>query len=351
MSLPELSRSDAAGRGAALFAGALKSSSAELPKIPHATAAGSSVDSRRRREQPPTRMVGGGDGRPPMNVTSVNSVHSTHSISGGHSALMTMGGITAGSSLLHSSHSQLNGSSGSSSAGALPPGWSVAKHSVNGKKYFYNENSKEATWNRPAFSRDKQDLYQLRPEHRSLLDEQPSSKLESLPSTDGYIKPSDISNALESVTMSELELATKLRTIGPGLYLAKVMLDRTRSWFVRWSKWTTVTIEAREKKYLFDVIMCQSVCRGWLTRGKAERYRQLLWRQSRMKIGEIKKEIVNFVTMESRKEKEWEKGDFKRWFERWKDKQYDFHFEEIIGYKRMLALEKAKNKKNKKKRR
>ena len=350
MSLPELSRSDAAGRGAALFAGALKSSSAELPKIPHATAAGSPVDSRRRREQPPTRMVGGGDGRPPMNVSSVNSSHSIHSISGGHSALMTMGGITAGSSLLHSSHSQLNGGS-RSSAGALPPGWSVAKHSVNGKKYFYNENSKEATWNRPAFPRDKQDLYQLRPEHRSLLDEQPSSKLESLPSTDGYIKPSDISNALESVTMSELELATKLRTIGPGLYLAKVMLERTRSWFVRWSKWTTVTIEAREKKYLFDVIMCQSVCRGWLTRGKAERYRQLLWRQSRMKIGEIRKEIVNFVTTVSRKEKEWEKGDFKRWFERWKDKQYDFHFEEIIGYKRMLALEKAKNKKNKKKRR
>ena len=29
-------------------------------------------------------------------------------------------------------------------------------------------------------------------------------------------------------------------------------------------------------------------------------------------------------------------------------KQYDFGFEEIIGYKRILALEKAKRKKNKK---
>jgi hypothetical protein len=232
--------------------------------------------------------------------------------------------------------------------GALPLGWSVATHSVNGKKYFYNEDSKEATWNRPAYTRDKQELYQLRPEHRSLLSEQPSDKLESLPSVDGLIKPSDISHALESVSMSELELKTKLRTIGPGLYVAKVIFQKTKDRFRRWAEWTKWTIEERETRYLRRVVLCQASCRGWLTRGKAERYRLLLWRQSRMKITEIRKEIIQKITVETRKEKEWQKGDFKRWFERWRMKQYDFGFEEIIGYKRILALEKAKRKKNKK---
>ena len=343
MSLPELNRSDTAGRGHHLFAGALtpSSASAELPRIssqsfhPIISPYVSGIS---------TNSTGG---RPPLNGHS--------QINGSHSGLLSTGdgggggGITSGSSLLNNSHShQLHGSR---SAGALPPGWSLATHSVNGKQYFYNENSKEATWNRPAYTRDQQELYQLRPEHRSLLSEQPSDKLESLPSEEGLIKPSDISHALESVTMSELELKTKLRTIGPGLYLAKMIFEKTKRWFESWATWTKDTIEERETRYLRHVVQCQASCRGWLTRGKAERYRQLLWRQSRMKIGEIKKEIVNYMTVETRKEMEYEKGDFKRWFERWRLKQYDFHFEEIIGYKRILAMEKAARKNSNKKKR
>ena len=334
MSLPELhSRGQAAGRGHQLFHNAITSASAELPHISsqHATTQNSATL--------PPRENNRRSGRPPLNGSQLNG--------SSNSGVLTMGGggITSGSSLINNSHSQLHGSR---SVGALPLGWSVATHSVNGKKYFYNEDSKEATWNRPAYTRDKQELYQLRPEHRSLLSEQPSDKLESLPSVDGLIKPSDISHALESVSMSELELKTKLRTIGPGLYVAKVIFQKTKDRFRRWAEWTKWTIEERETRYLRRVVLCQASCRGWLTRGKAERYRLLLWRQSRMKITEIRKEIIQKITVETRKEKEWQKGDFKRWFERWRMKQYDFGFEEIIGYKRILALEKAKRKKNKK---
>ena len=325
MSLPNLSTS----HGKSLFSAALtsSSSSALLPNI--------SADQNNSTHTNHQSSQHGG--RPPRINNSKSGL------------LQTMGGgITSGSSLLDNSHSRI---SSSSSTGTLPPGWIVAQHSVNGKKYFYNENSKETTWNRPAFTRDKQALYQLRPEHRSLLDEQPSDKLESLPSVEGYIKPTDISRALESVTMSELELKTKLRTIGPGLYLAKIIFDRTRSWFDRWSTWTKDTIEERETRYIRHITICQAQCRGWLSRGKQERYRLLLWRQSRMKIGEIRKEITNNLILQTRKEKEWAKGDFKRWYERWRAKQYDFGFEEIIGYKRILAMEKAKRKKSHKKKR
>ena len=332
MSLPELSKSGTAGKGTALFAGALNlasSASAELPRI-------SANFSQQQQHQKQHQQHQQHQQQPSHNLQTQGS-----------GLMMAMGGITSGSSLLNNSHSQLNASQ---SAGVLPPGWTVAQHSVNGKKYFYNEDSKEATWNRPAYTRGKQELYQLRPEHRSLLDEQPSDKLESLPSVEGYIKPTDISRALESVTMSELELATKLRTIGPGLYLAKIIFDRTRNWFDRWAQWTKDTIEDRETRYLRNVVCCQAQCRGWLTRGKAERYRQLLWRQSRMKIGEIRKEIVRFLVTETNKEQQrdyynGQEGDFKRWYERWQSKQYDFHFEEIIGYKRILAMEKEKRKK------
>jgi hypothetical protein len=341
MSLPELKSSSSPSiNGHHLFTSAITSSSAELPRITSDFHLNNNSIIR-----PSVNDTGGSrlsqhSGRPPLNGGGSH-------LNASNSGILTVGqgGITSGSSLLNNSQSRFHNSS--SSAGALPPGWTLARHSVSGQKYFYNEDSKEATWNRPAYTRDKQELYQLRPEHRSLLSEQPSDKLESLPSEEGLIRPSDISHALESVAMSELELKTKLRTIGPGLYLAKLIFDKTKHWFSSWVEWTRQTINDREARYLRNVILCQACCRGWLTRGKAERYRLLLWRQSRMKVKEINKEIIQFVTVQTRKEKDWQKGDFKRWFERWRLKQYDFHFEEIIGYKRMLALEKAKRKRKK----
>ena len=142
MSLPNLSTS----HGKSLFSAALtsSSSSALLPNI--------SADQNNSTHTNHQSSQHGG--RPPRINNSKSGL------------LQTMGGgITSGSSLLDNSHSRI---SSSSSTGTLPPGWIVAQHSVNGKKYFYNENSKETTWNRPAFTRDKQALYQLRPEHRSL---------------------------------------------------------------------------------------------------------------------------------------------------------------------------------------
>ena len=145
------------------------------------------------------------------------------------------------------------------------------QHSVSGQRYYYNEVNHETMWNRPQVEREPPELYKLRPEHRSLLGEQPSDQLESLPSLDGSIKPDDIKRALETVSMSELELKTKLRTIGPGLYLAKVIFDSTMNWFRRGHKFAGDQRTAREEKYRRDVILCQAACRGWLERSRARR--------------------------------------------------------------------------------
>ena len=194
-------------------------------------------------------------------------------------------------------------------------------------------------WNRPQLERDPPELYKLRPEHRSLLGEQPSDQLESLPSIEGSVKPDDIKRALETVSMSELELKAKLRTIGPGLYLAKVIFESTVKWFRRWHKFAVDCRVAREEKYEHDVILCQAVCRGWLERGRAERLRILLWRQSRMTCRAIRKELAQFLGEQARAEHPWQKGKFKNWFEDWRDTQYavgawGHQYESMIGYRR-----------------
>lgn len=269
------------------------------------------------------------------------SIDRTASIGPEHSGVMIMAGthrqqLSTSGSAIDNHPSKL---SRVSSEGALPPGWSVMEHSVSGQKYFYNEFNHETTWNRPQAEREPLELYKLRPEHRSLLGEQPSDQLESLPSIDGSIKPDDIKRALETVSMSELELKTKLRTIGPGLYLAKVIFESTLSWFRRWHKFAVDCRVAREVKYLRDVTICQAICRGWLERGRAERLRILLWRQSRMSCRAIRKEMAQFLAEQTKLERPWQKGQFRSWFEDWKSTQYNIgqwghQYESMIGYRR-----------------
>jgi hypothetical protein len=279
-----------------------------------------------------TQVGGGGGGGGSGVLVMAGANNSRHH----HHRPSSLGGGGGGSALQHQPSSKL---SQASSEGALPPGWNQLQHSVSGQPYFYNEINHETMWNRPQLERDPPELYKLRPEHRSLLGEQPSDQLESLPSIEGSIKPDDIKRALETVSMSELELKTKLRTIGPGLYLAKVIFESSVKWFRRWHTFAVDRRVAREEKYERDVTQCQAVCRGWLERGRAERLRILLWRQSRMTCRAIRKELAQFLGDQARAERSWQKGEFRDWFEDWRDTQYKVgawghQYESMIGYRR-----------------
>ena len=75
--------------------------------------------------------------------------------------------------------------------------------------------------------------------------------------------------------------------------------------------------------------------KGW---GRMERLRRLLWKQSRMTIGAIRKELAFYIGDMTAAERPEDKGTFRAWFEQWRTVQYNTHFESVIGYKRAARL-------------
>ena len=223
--------------------------------------------------------------------------------------------------------------------GSLPRGWVMARHSKTGRSYYFHEESLQSTWERPLRGREPFEKYKLKPAHRALVGQLPSEKMEALPSPTGFIKPSDVARAVEGVVLSELELATKLRTIGPALYLAKALFDRTMRWFDRWRVFAQETIRDREERYNRKITLVQAQMRGWLQRGRADRLRALRKRQARMNIRSIRAEMRDFGQMITEKT---ESKDFVEWWEAWMDTCYRTNFASVLGWRRYIKKKKNK---------